>query len=207
MRPDEYIGAITRQTSVLLNSANWNWWAQNAARTAGVSLARSALPVFCACHSYPSPDAGAPVRETLRLSAAGISRIPDDDAADNTRPPPGLAAVPGLRTTWSCRCVCNRGSGFRSVPSSSEARVGYDPELEFGSFHPRTIRSPAPVDSDTDRPHQLVSPEMRIVRELKGFHPMRFQIMAAPDVVHRRLAHSQALGQQAATPLSLPLGF
>src|SRR5215475_340310 len=48
---------------------------------------------------------------------------------------------------------------------------------------------------------------MRIVRELKGFPPMRFQIMAAPDVVHRRLAHSQALGQHAATPLSLPLGF
>src|SRR5215831_6012858 len=159
MRPDEYIGAITRQTSVLLNSANWNWWAQNAARTAGVSLARSALPVFCACHSYPSPDAGAPVRETLRLSAAGISRIPDDHAADHTRPPPGRAAVPGPRTTWSCRCVWNRGSGFRRVPASSEARVGYDPELAFGSFHPRTIRSPAPVDSDTDRPHPLVSPE------------------------------------------------
>src|SRR5499425_1265876 len=101
MHPDEYIGAITRQTSVPLNSANWNWGAQNAARTAGVSSARCALLVFCACHSYPSPDAGAPVRETLRLSAGGISRIPDGDAADNTGPPPCLAAVPAPRTGWS----------------------------------------------------------------------------------------------------------
>jgi hypothetical protein len=36
---------------------------------------------------------------------------------------------------------------------------------------------------------------------------MGFQIMAAPDVVHRRLAHSQALGQGAAAPLGSALGF
>src|SRR5262250_2024668 len=100
MHPDEYIGAITRQTSVPLNSANWNWGAQNAARTAGVSSARYALLVFCACHSYPSPDAGAPARKTLRLSAGEISRIPDVDGADNTVPPPCLATVPGQGRAW-----------------------------------------------------------------------------------------------------------
>src|ERR1700746_3144035 len=48
---------------------------------------------------------------------------------------------------------------------------------------------------------------MRIARELKGLYAMRFKIMAAPDVVHRRLAHPQALGQQAAAPLGSTLGF
>jgi hypothetical protein len=36
---------------------------------------------------------------------------------------------------------------------------------------------------------------------------MGFQIMAAPDVVHRRLAHPQVLGQAAAAPVGLALGF
>src|SRR5882724_11040681 len=48
---------------------------------------------------------------------------------------------------------------------------------------------------------------MRIARELEGFHPVGLQIMAAPDVVHCRLAHPQLPGQQAAAPLRAPLGF
>src|SRR5215472_1819239 len=48
---------------------------------------------------------------------------------------------------------------------------------------------------------------MRIARELKGLHAMRFQIVASPDVVHRRLANSHVLGQGAATPLRSPSGF
>src|ERR1700746_859108 len=159
MRPDEYIDSTTRQTSVPPSSANWSWWAQNAARNAGAFSARHALLVFCACHSYPSPDAALPGRETLRLSAGEISRIPDVGVVDNTVPPPGLAPVPGQRTAWWCRCVCSRGSWSRSAPSSWASRVGYDPRLGFGSFHPRIIRSPARVDSDIDRPRRLVSPE------------------------------------------------
>src|ERR1035438_8358019 len=159
MRPDGYIGATTRQTSVPLSSANWNWWEQNAARNVDAFSARYALLVFCACHSYPLPDAGARARETLGLSGGEISRIPDVDVADHTVLLPYLAPVPGQRTAWWCRCVCSRGSESRSVPSSSASRVGCDPELEFGSFHPRTVRSPAPGDSDTDPPRRLISPE------------------------------------------------
>src|SRR5215831_5135133 len=159
MLPDEYIGSTTRQTSVPLNSANWNWWGQNAVRNADAFSARYALLVFCACHSYPSPDAGAPARETLRLSAGEISRIPDVGVADNTVPPPCLATVPGQRTAWWCRCVCSRGSGSRSAPSSLASPVGCDPRLVSGSFHPHTVRLPAREDSDIDPPRRSISQE------------------------------------------------
>src|SRR6202049_251509 len=159
MRPDEYIDSTTRQTSVPPSSANWSWWVQNAARNAGAFSASYALLVFCACHSYPSPDAGAPGRETLRLCAGEISRIPDVGVVDNTVPPPGLAPVPGQRTAWWCRCVCSPGSGSRSAPSSSASPVGCDPKLVSGSFHPHTVRSPAPEDSDIDPPRRLISRE------------------------------------------------
>src|SRR5215470_8607929 len=102
MHPDEYIGATTRQTSVPLNSANWNWWVQNAAQNAGVFLASYALLVSCACHSYRSPSAGARARETRRLNHGEISRIPDGGVADNTLPLPCLGAVPRRRTAWWC---------------------------------------------------------------------------------------------------------
>src|ERR1700746_247640 len=100
MRLDEYTVSIAPQTSVPLDSANWSWWAQNAARNVDAFSARNALLVFCACHSYPSPDAGAPSRGTLRLSAGGISGIPDGGAAGSTVPPPCLAPVPGPQTVW-----------------------------------------------------------------------------------------------------------
>src|SRR5258708_26782378 len=159
MRPDEYIDSTTHQTSVPPSSANWSWWVQNAARNAGAFSARYALLVFCACHSCPSPDAGAPGRETLRLSAGEISRIPDVGVVDNTVPPPGLAPVPGQRTAWWCRCACSRGSGSRSAPSSSASLVGCDPKLGSGSFHPHTVRSPARADLDIDPPRRLISQE------------------------------------------------
>src|SRR5207253_10142780 len=43
---------------------------------------------FVRANTYPSPDAGAPGRETLRLSAGEISGIPDVGVADNIVPPP-----------------------------------------------------------------------------------------------------------------------
>src|ERR1700675_2450988 len=159
MRLDEYIDSTTRQTSVPPSSANWSWWVQNAARNAGAFSARYALLVFCACHSYPSPDAGAPGRETLRLSAGESLVIPAGGARGSTVPPPCPVPVPGPQTTWWCRCACSRGSGSHSAPSSSASRVGCDPELEFDSFRPHTTPSPAPVDSDRDPPRRLVSPE------------------------------------------------
>jgi len=48
---------------------------------------------------------------------------------------------------------------------------------------------------------------MGIAGELEGLHPLGFQIVAAPDVVHRRLTHPDALGQGAAAPWGSALGF
>src|SRR5204862_6848391 len=48
---------------------------------------------------------------------------------------------------------------------------------------------------------------MRIARKLKAFHAMRLELMTPPDIVHRRLADSRALGQRAAAPLASAFGL
>src|SRR6267143_1917929 len=48
---------------------------------------------------------------------------------------------------------------------------------------------------------------MRIARKLKAFHAMGLELMTPPDIVHRRLADSRALGQRAAAPLASAFGL
>src|SRR5437588_12985739 len=48
---------------------------------------------------------------------------------------------------------------------------------------------------------------MRIARKLKAFHAMWLELMTPPDIVHRRLADSRALGQRAAAPLASAFGL
>src|SRR6516225_1362559 len=59
---------------------------------------------------------------------------------------PALCITGDLQGGEATTSACSRESWSRSVPSSSASRVGYDPRLEFGSFHPRTAPSPAPGD-------------------------------------------------------------
>src|SRR6516162_9081254 len=96
----------------------------------------------------------------------------------------------------SAASLLHRKPGLRAIQS-------LDLALFIDAQHHRLLRW---IQIQTDHVGQFLQ-KARIARKLERFHPMRFQIMAAPDVVYRRLAYSQAPGQQAATPLALALGF
>jgi hypothetical protein len=55
-----------------------------------------------------------------------------------------------------------------------QAGLGAIQGLDWTLFPRGITRWPSPADSDTDPPHRLISPNMRIAREFKGLPAMWF---------------------------------
>src|SRR6516164_1951365 len=158
----------------------------------------------CVSHSCPSRGAGGSGRETPGPAVAETLRIPGAGAVCNIDQRPCLGGLPTRQRAWSCRCVCSRESSCRNGLFWRQARLRSIQSLNLALLihteHQGLLRR---IQIQSDHVGQLLQ-KASIPRQFEALHPVRLEIVTAPDVTDGGLADVLVFGHQAATPLRHP---